>query len=160
LSELASEATAVATPGGVAKSGLVRESVLAAAPHERSALLETYLREQLGRVLGRSPAKLDVLQPLNRLGLDSLMAVEMKNRIEIDIGVLIPMVRLLQGPSLAQIAGQLSERLDNGEEVARPAPVAAPAQSASDLLAKLDEMSDEEVVAMLNQLQPDTEASV
>jgi acyl carrier protein len=160
LSELAREAAAPAAPSRVAKNGLCRETVLAAAPHERSALLETYLREQLGRVLGRSPAKLDVLQPLNRLGLDSLMAVELKNRIEIDIGVLIPMVRLLQGPSLAQIAAQLAERLEILEEVGRPAPVAAPAQSASDLLAKLDEMSDEEVAAMLNEMHAATESSI
>ncbi|MCA1615511.1 MAG: beta-ketoacyl reductase, partial [Acidobacteria bacterium] len=89
LSALARETEAPAAPHTANRSGLAREAVLAAAPQERQALLQTYLREQLGRVLGVSPAKLDVRQPLNRLGLDSLMAVELKNRIEIDIGVLI-----------------------------------------------------------------------
>lgn len=85
------------------------------------------------------------------------MAVELKNRIELDIGVLIPMVRLLQGPSLAQIAEQLAEQLAQGD-AARPEPVpVAAADPAADLLAKVDEMSDEEVEAMLNNMMITTE---
>jgi acyl transferase domain-containing protein/aryl carrier-like protein len=161
LSSLARESATAAAPQTATKSAFGREAVLAAEPHERQTLLETYLREQLARVLGLSPSKLDVRQPLNRLGLDSLMAVELKNRIELDIGVLIPMVRLLQGPSLAQIAGQLAEQLEAGAEAVRPAPAAAaPPVAAADLLAKVDEMSDEEVEAMLNKLMGETEESI
>jgi acyl transferase domain-containing protein/acyl carrier protein len=145
-------AEAVETARPASQVGLTRAAVLAATPQERPALLETYLREQLARVLGLAPARIDVRQPLNRLGLDSLMAVELKNRIERDVGVLIPMVRLLQGPSLAQVAGQLAEQVESGG--ATPAPVAAPrpAEPAADLLARVEEMSDEEVEAMLNNM--------
>jgi acyl transferase domain-containing protein/acyl carrier protein len=164
LSGLAREKAAPAGTGALtsAKSGLVRETVLAAEPRERPAILETYLRGQLARVLGLAPAKLDSRQPLNRLGLDSLMAVELKNRIELDIGVLIPMVRLLQGPSLLQIAEQVAGQLTQGGD-ARPAPVpvAAPAAPpAQDVSAKVDEMSDEEVEAMLNNIMITTEGRV
>ncbi len=159
LSELTRETDAPAKQNAAPSvpSGVMRESVLAVEPHERPAVLETNLRGQLARVLGLAPAKLDSRQPLNRLGLDSLMAVELKNRIELDIGVLIPMVRLLQGPSLAQIAGQLAEQLAQGDAVRpEPVPVAA-ADPAADLLAKVDEMSDEEVEAMLNNMMITTE---
>ena len=132
--------------------GSTREAMLAAEPQARQALMETYLRGQLARVLGLSPAKLDAHQPLNRLGMDSLMAVEMKNRIELDIGVVLPMVRLLKGPSLAQVAEQLVERLTaaNGAPV-RPTPGPA-AVAPEDLIARIDRMSDEEVESMLRSL--------
>ena len=38
------------------------------------------------------------------LGIDSLMAVELKNRIQHDTGVDVPLVRLLEGPSIADLA--------------------------------------------------------
>jgi acyl carrier protein len=140
------------------RGGANRGALLTAEPQERHALLEGYLREQLARVLGLSPANLDLHQPLNRLGLDSLMAVEMKNRIELDIGVLIPIVRLLQGPSLAQVAEQLARQLMVGDDaVDRPASastVAAPQSVVlpEDLITRIDQMSDEEVESLLNSM--------
>ena len=64
---------------------------------QRGELLQTYVKEQVARVLGLSPPQLDIEQPLTNLGLDSLMAVELKNRIFSDLGINVPMVRFLQG---------------------------------------------------------------
>ena len=65
----------------------------------------------MARVLGLSASRLDVQQPLSNLGLDSLMAVELKNRIAADLGVNVPMVKFLQGLSVAQAATQLLDQL-------------------------------------------------
>jgi hypothetical protein len=43
--------------------------------------------------------------------MDSLMAVELKNRIEKNVGVVIPMVQLLQGPSIKELAGSVLAHL-------------------------------------------------
>ena len=59
----------------------MRRTFLAAEPAARHRLLRSYLSEQVARVLGLSASRLDVEQPLSNLGLDSLMAVELKNRI-------------------------------------------------------------------------------
>lgn len=165
LSREMAETAAQATSRPARRAGSNRDALLAAEPRERQGLLEAYLREQLARVLGLSPANLDLHQPLNRLGLDSLMAVEMKNRIELDIGVLIPIVRLLQGPSLAQIAEQLARQLMVGDDaVDRPASastVAAPQSVAlpEDLITRIDQMSDEEVESLLNSMIMEKEGS-
>jgi NADP-dependent 3-hydroxy acid dehydrogenase YdfG/acyl carrier protein len=109
LSELAAEA--VATPSPAVRRGEMRDAILDVDPNQRLQLLQTYLSQQVARVLGLSPLQLDIQQPLTNLGLDSLMAVELKNRISTDLGVNVPMVKFLQGFSVAQAATQLLDQL-------------------------------------------------
>jgi acyl carrier protein len=80
-------------------------------PDDWQTILESQLREQAGRVLKMSAASLDVEDPLNTLGIDSLMAIELKNRIEADLGVTVPMVKFLEGPSVRELAGYMAEQL-------------------------------------------------
>ncbi|HAJ59522.1 MAG TPA: hypothetical protein DCP31_09835 [Cyanobacteria bacterium UBA8543] len=80
---------------------LKSDRLLAAAPEERKSLLESGLRELFAKVLGFSTAKVDLQQPLYSLGLDSLMAVELRNRIEANLGVVVPLEDFL-GFSVAQ----------------------------------------------------------
>jgi aryl carrier-like protein len=44
------------------------------------------------------------------MGIDSLMAVELKNRVERDIGAAIPLLQLIKGPSLSSWRSQSSPR--------------------------------------------------
>jgi len=89
----------------------IRESLLAAEPGNQQQILETYLREQAARVLRLSVSKLDVQRSFTMLGFDSLMAVELRNRVEADLGIALPLVDLLQGPSVAQLSGKLLEQV-------------------------------------------------
>ena len=45
------------------------------------SLLEAYVKDLLARAMGTSPARIDTQQSLRNLGLDSLIAVEVRNRI-------------------------------------------------------------------------------
>src|SRR5690606_14496852 len=57
------------------------------APNQRRALVVTQIREDAARVLGLSAsATLPNNKPLNELGLDSLMAVEMRNALGAAVG--------------------------------------------------------------------------
>jgi NAD(P)-dependent dehydrogenase (short-subunit alcohol dehydrogenase family)/acyl carrier protein len=96
------------------------KSILAAPQSERESLMQSYLGRQITKVLGLSVsnaaernARLNVNQPLNRLGMDSLMALEIKNLIEKDLNATVPMSSLLGGSSLADLTklvlGQLSD---------------------------------------------------
>ena len=38
------------------------------------------------------------------MGFDSLMSIELKNQIETDLGVSVAMARLIQGPTLLELA--------------------------------------------------------
>ena len=95
---------------------LTRESLLAATPPERQQLLEIYLRDQVAKVLQLPAGSVDALQPLNKLGFDSLMALELLNRIETDLKITIPMAQFLQGRTVAQLTGLSLEKLSGGVE--------------------------------------------
>ena len=78
---------------------------------QRAELVETYLRKMAAKVLGLGTTSLDPHQPLVNLGLDSLMAIELRNRIEVNLGVSVPLVEFLKGPSIAQLVGLLLDQV-------------------------------------------------
>jgi thioester reductase-like protein len=88
----------------------LRDTVLAAKAEDQFPILETFLREQVAKVLRTSPAKIDPRRPLNEIGLDSLMAVELIHQIESLTGIAIPTGQLMGG---APTVNKLSEILLN-----------------------------------------------
>ena len=74
-------------------------------PAARQAVLTVYLQEQIARLCHVSPALVGPQQPLSALGLDSLMAVELKYALETELGTVLPLESLLQGGTLAELAG-------------------------------------------------------
>ena len=81
-------------------------NILGAPQNERESLTQAYLSRQIAKVLGIAggkAAKLNANQPLNRLGMDSLMALEIKNLIEKGLGVKVPIANLLGGSSLTEL---------------------------------------------------------
>jgi acyl carrier protein len=164
LSELTHEEAEILRPAG--RPNERRGALLAAEPAERRQLLQSYLSEQVARVLGLSPSKLDLQQPLSHLGLDSLMAVELKNRIAVDLKVNVPVTKFLQGFSvdqaITQVFDQLAAETTNpttplAQAVARP----GEPRNAERLLANLDQLSDEQVGSLLtDMLREETDGSV
>jgi acyl transferase domain-containing protein/acyl carrier protein len=153
LSQLVNE-EAAAGQTQATHSGEKRSAILDAAPADRPQLLQSYVTEQVARVLGLSPSQLDIQQPLTNLGLDSLMAVELKNRISADLGVNVPMVKFLQGFSVAQAATQLLEQLTaEAEGTSEPGPTGTrESRGDEDLLASIDKLSEEQVNSMLAEM--------
>lgn len=143
-------------------SGLF-EAVQAADPQQRRQLLETYLRDLVAGKLGLAPAGLDVDAPLNSLGVDSLITLELRIQVERELGIVVPVARLLDGPSVVSLSGWLGEQLADGADrtVAdqfADSPVSEQRDEASqemELLAQVPELSDEAVDALLAQMMAD-----
>ena len=96
------------------------------------------------------------------------MAVELKNRIALDLGVNVPMVKFLQGPSVEEAAAYLFEQLTEGLSDAPAALASTVAQRHGEqekgrvnehLLANLDQLSDEEVNSLLTDTLAEEEGS-
>ncbi|GAB1543388.1 hypothetical protein NUACC21_60620 [Scytonema sp. NUACC21] len=151
------------------KERLTRDVLIAAEPEKQQRLLESYLSKQVAGVLGLTVSQLDVHQPLNKLGLDSLMAVELKNRIENDLGVVVSVVSFLQGPSVTKLTTQLLEQIATpAVELALPVTLSQSTQNVNQfdgintdnteyLLAKLNQLSEEEVDSLLSSIQAEKE---
>jgi acyl transferase domain-containing protein/acyl-CoA synthetase (AMP-forming)/AMP-acid ligase II/acyl carrier protein len=150
------QATAVGGPEAAGAGSGLFETVQAADPHERRQLLATYLRDLVAGKLGLAPAGLDVNAPLNSLGVDSLITLELRIQVERELGIVVPVARLLDGPSVVSLSGWLAEQLAAAPDrvVADEGPAAtanadaAPSQE-MELLAQVTELSDEAVDALL-----------
>jgi polyketide synthase 12/epothilone polyketide synthase D len=82
-----------------------------AGPEARTELLEGYLRTQLSQVLRSPEGKLEVDMPLTSLGMDSLMGLELRNRVEAALGVAAPAALAWTYPTLAAMASWLDGAL-------------------------------------------------
>ena len=91
----------------------------AAAPMSREAL-EASLLERVRRAVGDRADAVDVEEPLTRLGLGSLELAEVKASIEDELGVSVPLSRLLQGWSIRDVARSLAA--EDGHAAAPAAP--------------------------------------
>jgi acyl transferase domain-containing protein len=119
----------------------------------RPSLIASIVREQVEQVIGLSPKSLALDQPLTRMGLDSLMASELRSRVEAELGWAPPLVSLLEGLSVAELAAGLSERVEASllARNASPGSSGAPGPG-QELLTTVSGYSDDEVDAMLRNL--------
>jgi len=76
---------------------------------ERLERVEAYLEETAARILRIDPERFAAAGPRDDLGLDSLQAVELRNRIEGDLGVDLPLTALLEEAGLRSLARRLIE---------------------------------------------------
>lgn len=94
----------------------LRDKLVAAAPETKLDLAQTFLCEQIAQVLGVGVADLDKQRPLTGFGLDSLMAVELSQRLiqraEFDMS---PM-KLLGGLNLEDLAELMVEQVSTQTE--------------------------------------------
>lgn len=85
--------------------------ILEAPAEKRLGLVEELIAAQVGAVLGTDASRLDKDTPLTNLGLDSLMAIELVNRIEEKLGMTMPMGSVLNGPNIRDLSIPVLEKL-------------------------------------------------
>lgn len=83
----------------------------AARPDERLSMLEKHLAEQAGMVLRLEPSRIDRKTALQELGMDSLMSLELRNRIEASLGERLSATVIFTYSSVAALARHMLERL-------------------------------------------------
>jgi acyl carrier protein len=122
---------------------------LEAAPGDRPRLLLTHLQEQIRKVLGWDSARpLDPRLPLQELGLDSLMAVELRNALSLSLGQPLPATLLFDYPTIEALGDYLARAVLPREE-----PAIAPAELSPDdqALSRIEQLSEDEAEAILIQ---------
>ena len=90
--------------------GRIRAELDAAEPAERPARLASAIANEIQGVV-RSIEPLDHDQPMESLGLDSLMALELRNRLEAALDITLPVALVWAYPTISALAGSLCERM-------------------------------------------------
>jgi NADPH:quinone reductase-like Zn-dependent oxidoreductase/acyl carrier protein len=115
---------------------------------KRKGLLVSHVREQITKVLG-SPEPVGLQQALGDLGMDSLMAVELRNRLQTSLGCTIPATLAFDYPTVAALVDYLTEVLEL--EASPPESPPVPDNQQSERSDSLDQLSQDELANLLAQ---------
>jgi hypothetical protein len=136
----------------------VLEVIMSATPGRRLDILLDFVQAQAGYVLGVDAAQVGPRASLNEFGLDSLMAVELRNRLGQGLALSqpLPATLVFDYPSVEAITDYLASAVLGIDETPA-ASLSAPAEKAAvadgglvaAMLDSLDTLSDEEVDQLL-----------
>jgi len=144
--------SATDTPISNAEPEIFANAFQEAPPAERRSLLVDLVSNQIAQILqldsGAMPRKRDRLVDL---GMDSLMAVELRNRLSTLLSVDdLPVTLIFDYPTPDAIAGYLLDRLQGQQPKERESPAAQPAEYGKRMSAKeVADLSDEQVAELL-----------
>jgi NAD(P)-dependent dehydrogenase (short-subunit alcohol dehydrogenase family)/SAM-dependent methyltransferase/acyl carrier protein len=134
----------------------IRQQILEAPAGTRWNVLHELVRAETVRVLGLGPRQdLDPARPLSELGLDSLMAVELRNALGKALGVRLSATLLFTYPTVDRLVTYLAGDV-LGLDVAAtatdaPEPRPANGHPAASTAAELERLSSDDLAALLTE---------
>jgi myxalamid-type polyketide synthase MxaE and MxaD len=137
---------------------VIREKLLAEPPAKRRDLLEQHIAGQLAQVLRIEARSIDRDAPLTNLGFDSLMGLELRNRLELTLGLRLSATLIWSYPTVADLAGHLlSKVVAGGSDGAGTAAPAEPRRTATLAPAPADDLGGlseaDAAQALMNELE-------
>ncbi len=100
--------------GAGAGDGALKATLLESKPEEQHDILLDQLNDTFARVLGTTADKLDTTEPVIKYGLDSLMANQIRNWVQSNIGIDYSMMKIMRGPSMEEMTVQILDELLGG----------------------------------------------
>jgi acyl transferase domain-containing protein/acyl carrier protein len=132
--------------------GVFAEELRSAPVARRSRLMSKRLREEVAFVLNSTPDSVQTKQGFRELGMDSLMSVELRNRLERLLGCSLVSTVAFDHPNVEQLGEFLLDQTigRTGEaDQGVPAVQAIPAKLVDDINASVADLSDEEAEQQL-----------
>jgi myxalamid-type polyketide synthase MxaB len=127
----------------------LRSELVTAGPARREKILRSFVLNQVGRIFGFEEGfTIDPQQPFRELGLDSLMAVELRNTLNDTLDIVLPSTLLFDYPTPAELTNYLYKRLlpeSTDKLLSSSTEMRLPEDSAEEL----ENLSDEEAQSLL-----------
>jgi acyl transferase domain-containing protein/acyl carrier protein len=145
-SELSKRAASART--AVARPSQLLHQLKEARPNRRRHVLAAFVRDEVSSILGLDPSQpLDSDQPLSEVGVDSLMAVEIRNALGRPLSQTLPVTLLYDYPTVNALTDYLAGKLPQFE-IAAAAVMSTDAQQQKPATI-VEAASEEEAEAML-----------
>lgn len=125
-------------------------------------ILATYLQEPIAKILGINSSSLTKQISLTSLGFDSLMAIELRNRIKTELNVDIPVSEFMAGKNILEIARYLEKKLSSSAINTRIEKIdqkTTETLTEEEILENLDQLSDSDIDSLLSKMLAETEES-
>lgn len=131
------------------RHGLLQE-IEQASPIERKPRLHNYIRAQLAEILGfHSSDDIDPRQGFFRMGMDSIMTMQLRNRLETTLGHSLPPTVAFEYPTVDSLVDFIAEMILEPEVSAIRQVNTPEKQELSDVDIECEHLSEEELVALL-----------
>jgi acyl carrier protein len=131
------------------RRGPLPAALRAATGRERLKLLEAHVIEQIAQVMRLPADRIHSTTPLQALGMDSLMALELRNRLELSLALTLPATLVWGYPHAAALAAHLAERLQLTIEAGAGPTTAPDAAVQATTLERVSDLTDDEVERLL-----------
>ena len=141
LAEVGAPAPAVAT---TAAEGDLRRRLTGVAAGARHDVILEWVREEIAAVLRLPLAEVDAERGLFDMGLDSLMALDLRSRLERGVGRDLPSTLAFNYPTAVALAGFLD--VEDAPDAPPPAPAPSTARATD---GDADDLSEDELAALL-----------
>ncbi|MEO8693819.1 MAG: type I polyketide synthase [Acidimicrobiales bacterium] len=128
------------------------ERLASAAPEDRPEIVEAVLRRVVARILTMPESQIDAAQPLGELGLDSLMGVELRNRLEAELGLRLSATLAWNYPTVTDLGAHLLAKLGyalGASETVHDAQPQHPPTSFDQMLSDADALADDDALREL-----------
>ncbi|MDF5707241.1 MAG: beta-ketoacyl synthase N-terminal-like domain-containing protein [Nostoc sp. S4] len=127
---------------------------------DRRQSLRSYLLAEIAKALQIPVTQLDIQQSLSSLGMDSLMCLELKDRIQAELKLEIPITQFLTASSIDLLIAQLLFEMNLADTEVKESPAINQNQISEkaddnlllNLLSNLDELSDCEIDYLLEEV--------
>ena len=115
-------------------------------------MLRTFIRATIARVLGvRNPESIDPDKGFFEMGLDSLMSIDLKTRLEIGVGHSLPSTLVFNYPSISALAEYLGKDMLGHEHETESRSESTPDRAPEVVAETTADMSEEELAELLQQ---------
>lgn len=129
------------------------ERLKAAPAKQRQTILATYIQNEVATVLRHDSSQLPELQlGFFEMGMDSLMTLELKNRLQTSLGHSLPSTLTYEYPTIDALAGYLlSEMLSFEASPVSNTQFQEDTKEQTEVLAEIEQLSVDELEALINE---------